>query len=664
MGPRFRMPKAFGLKIALVLLILTEIPAFAQVVITPAAPPVVNQGTTFKFTANTAVQWSCPGCAGTIDANGNYHAPASVKSQQSYGGYQLLPNNHIINTRIDSLPVNPNSNTWIAGAGTVPLNYFPAFPVNYVNSGTPTVSQHFNYTPGNNGVFQMPQYPAAKVQSGWFQNPNGVDKHIFSIDTVTGIFQEMYQSFITAPAAQAPFAPCPSCTADSGVRYANSTYSLPTAPSGATNAAGLYVMPLTLRLQEMENAVSTGGSIKHALSFTLNQGYCASSFLWPATAFAPDGGTVPFGARFRLKSNFNISNFSPIAQILLTQLKQYGIILADGGYGWQVAPEYTRWPAAYTAAFNEIAGANIAPTSFEAVDESGLEVSPASGLTTAAETVVATSLSNPAQTSRQQVVLTGVTIALPKDVLNIQAGSISQMLAAFVHGTGNNTVTWSMNPSVGTLNPGGLYTPPATVGAATSATITATSAADPSVSAQLTLTVFPAGTIRLVLGQPNPYTDSSGNVWQPEVGDDGCKPYDNGGTWPGIPDITLYKIACYAYNDIRFDFSVPNGTYQITSKFAETGAVAPGFRLLNLEAQGQVAYPNVDLFVSAGGQNKPVDFTVPAIVANGLLSFVVRSVTGDKSLISALQIMPISLSNNATPGSPDPPAALQILEVK
>jgi hypothetical protein len=50
----------------------------------------------------------------------------------------------------------------------------------------------------------------------------------------------------------------------------------------------------------------------------------AISHIWPATTFATDGGTILFGSRFRLKSTFNISGYSRIAQILLTQLKQYG----------------------------------------------------------------------------------------------------------------------------------------------------------------------------------------------------------------------------------------------------------------------------------------------------------------------------------------------------
>ncbi len=647
--------------IALAMVLLGSVPMKAQVAITPSTPPVVNQGTTLKFTASTAVTWSCPGCAGTIDADGTYHAPQSVKAQQSYGGFQLLPNNHIYNARIDSLPVNASSTTWIAGAGTVPINYLESYPNNYVNGSTPVQSMVFMYTPLNNGPFQIPAYPGAGIQGGWFTPPfSGVDRHLIAIDTTSGIFQEIYNLYA---AGQASSLGCAACTSQSGVRYSNSSYAL--SASGTTDAAGLYIMPLTVRLQELEQAIATGGTINHALQFTLQNGYIQfNTFIWPAMATtSAGGGVVPYGARFRLKSSFNISSFSPIAQVLLTQLKQYGIILADGGYGWQIATEGIRWPDNYKAAFSQIAGANISPSNFEAVDESGLEISPSSGMTPQGETVIATSVSNPSQSASQQVVLTGVTLNLAKDAIYIQAGAPTQQLLAFINGSSNTGVTWSMSPAVGNLTASGGYTPPASVSATTTTTVTATSAANPSVAATMTVSILPAGTMRIILGQNTPYTDSNGNVWQGRTVDDAAHgPYNNGGTWPNVPDITLYKVADFSYNDIRFDITVPNGTYQITGKFAETENVAAGFRLMDLEAQGQVVYSNVDIVAAAGGVNKPMDYTLPATVTNGLLSFAVRHVAGDFTLISAVQIVPTSLSG--TSGPPSPPPGVSIINVK
>jgi hypothetical protein len=434
-------------------MLFSGIATFAQVVITPSTPPAVNQGTTFKFTANVPVTWSCPGCAGTIDADGTYHAPESVKSQQSFGGYQLLPNDHIFNTRIDSLPMNTNSATWIAGAGSHAVTFEPSFPINYRNGSTPTTSESCYFNPTQNGTFQLDDYPFGRVEEGWFiprvaQGGGNIDVHITGIDSTSGQVQELYD-LDGRPGHMT------SCA-----KYANSTYNLPNS-DGATDAGGLYLMPLTLRLQEMGNAINTGGTIKHALRMTLQNGYIANSNIWPATTNSSSGGgVVPEGARFRLKANFNISGFSPIAQILLTEMKQYGLILADGGTGWGIQTEYTRWPPEVIDAFFTITGSGLTASSFEAVDESGLEVSARSGLTTAAtETVVATASGG---TASQQVVLTGVTLTLAKDSINVQTGTPAQQLAYYIRGSSNTGVTFAMNPPIGTLASGGLYTPPST----------------------------------------------------------------------------------------------------------------------------------------------------------------------------------------------------------
>lgn len=629
-----------------------------QVVITPSVPPVVNQGQTTRFTCSVVggggCTWTCPSCAGSIDSStGVYTAPSTVNAADSFGGYQLLPNDSIFNTRIDSLPVNSNSATWISGAGAVPVNYIPSFEFNYVNGSTPTTSEKFLYTPSNNGAFQFPTYPNAKIENGWLfmlNSPYGSDHHLWTIDTTNGMFQELYDPS-TPTQCNAYAGGSPNCTALSGVRYSSSTYALPV--SGATDAAGMYVMPLSLHLQEMVNAVATSGTIKHALRFTLQNGYIlgtgATRHIWPATAEAfLGGGVVPYGARFRLKASFDISGYSAIAQILLTQMKQYGIILADGGYGWQITTDYANWPANIYAAFNEVGNGRIVPSDFEAVDESGLMLSSSSDATTSSETVVATSISFPSASASQQVALTGVTLGLDRDFLYAQAGASTIHINAYVNGSSNKGVTWSMSPSVGTLGSGGLYTPPPRSASEQTTTITATSAANSRVVATIPVTIFPSGTIRIVSGQTTNYTDASGNVWLAGGfccgGTDGGYPSANdyGGLWPILPNILLYEVPFYSYystNDIRFDIYMPNGNYSVTGKFAAVRVNGPGKQLESLEVDGAVVYPNLDFYALAGYQ-QPIDFTLPATVTNGELSFVIRQMGGSFTDISALQIAP------------------------
>jgi hypothetical protein len=64
--------------------------------------------------------------------------------------------------------------------------------------------------------------------------------------------------------------------------------------------------------------------------------------------------------RIRLKSSFDISGFSPVNQIILTAMQQYGLILADNGgnFYFQGAPD-PRWDDNDLANLQQIASSNF-----------------------------------------------------------------------------------------------------------------------------------------------------------------------------------------------------------------------------------------------------------------------------------------------------------------
>lgn len=624
------------------------------------APPVINptslvlnQGGTqaFTVTGSPPGTWSCPSCAGSVDPSGVYTAPATVTAQQSAGGNQFLPNNHIYNTRVDSLPLRSDSATLIAGSGTDPINYLPAMPVNYSNGSTPTESQVFFYTPENNGSYRIPAYPDARIEIGWLSarlyNPFNQDHHLIVIPTDNGLAQEMYQYY---PAGTAiPVEGCADCTSQSGVKYAFNGYDLPLI---SINAAGTVLWPCTMRLQELEQALATGGTINHVNNMTLANSKLHNAHLWPATTSVNFGLGVNFyGERLRLKSSYNISGFSAPAQIILTQLKQYGVIVTDGGLPYQVSVEDTRWPKTWVDAFHEIGVANIVPSNFEVVDESGLMIDPLSGEANVGTEAVTFTRTSDGVSNRVPVVLTGVAVTLPKDVLYIQAGAPAQTFTAMVN---IGSVTWTMSPSVGTLSAGGLYTPPASQVAPTSTLVTATSTTNAAVAASMTVVILPNGVIRMASGQAvspgaGDYTDSQGNIWYagPLTGGDAQTNfsseamfgyYNPGFTWPTSTDILLYKVPIYSGNDLRFDVWVANGTYPITLKLANNNSSDQGNFVI--EVQG-VAGSLFDVFDQVGG-NMPLDTTVSAVVTDNHLSLVLRAAntTGNRvaPFISALQI--------------------------
>ncbi|MGA2050967.1 MAG: Ig domain-containing protein, partial [Terracidiphilus sp.] len=110
------------------------------------------------------------------------------------------------------------------------------------------------------------------------------------------------------------------------------------------DAAGLAIFPGLVRYDEV-----AAGAIKHAIRFTMqqtkndaNDGY----FVEPATHAA---GTVwgvsnVMGMRIRLKASFDISSYSAANQVILTAMKNYGMIVADNGgyFFFQGAPD-PRW---------------------------------------------------------------------------------------------------------------------------------------------------------------------------------------------------------------------------------------------------------------------------------------------------------------------------------
>ena len=112
----------------------------------------------------------------------------------------------------------------------------------------------------------------------------------------------------------------------------------------SADAAGLAIFPGLVRYDEVAS-----GAIHHAIRFTMqqtkndaNDGY----FVPPASHAAGTNWGVSnvMGMRIRLKASFDISGFSAANQVILTAMKQYGMILADNGgyFFFQGAPD-PRW---------------------------------------------------------------------------------------------------------------------------------------------------------------------------------------------------------------------------------------------------------------------------------------------------------------------------------
>jgi hypothetical protein len=498
---------------------------FARVPKQSDGSPVAFEGATFRFTSNEPVNWSmAPGSKGTIDPDGTYRAPAHIDVKQSLGGCQVLPANHVFNTRIDDLPVHPKSELWMnlkdAGgraASQGSTNYLPAtFPVNSITSAIPQQELLFAYTPVNNGGFRIPSGPGMKVESGTYTPPfGGTDRHIISIERDTCTFQEIYNFYPPGTNKER----CPTCTSQSGVLYGTTTYNL---PAGATDAAGMYIVPLSLHRDEI-----LAGKINHALRVTLLQSFIRNTQIWPATAHAGYNkkDALPFGARLRLKSSFTSPSKNPFTQVLINQLKEYGIIVSDIGSQWNLslADLDLYFDPQIRAAFEEIAK-TVPATNLEVVDESSLMQHASSGETTHdAETVIANNKAT-GKMSKKNVILVGTTVGTDSQFLVFQAGAGPHQLQAWVNGSKDQKVVWAMNPSVGNLDANGVYSPPATVSQIQTVAITATAHGEPAAKTNIAVTILPPGPIRIDSGNPSNYKDSKGNTWLPTCCTPSAKP--------------------------------------------------------------------------------------------------------------------------------------------
>jgi hypothetical protein len=218
-----------------------------------------------------------------------------------------------------------------------------------------------------------------------------------------------------------------------------------------------------------------------------------------------------------------------------------------------------------------------------------------------------------------------------------------QQFTPTVTGSSNTAVTWSMNPQVGTLSTNGLYTAPASITATQTVTVTATSVADTTQSASSTVTLNPpAGTftpIRVNSGGPA-YTDPQSNVWSADTGFTGGTTATVTNSITNTTTPALYQSE--RYGAMSYNFTVPNGTYAVTLKFAEIYYTTASQRIFNVSINGSTVLSNFDIFSQAGGAFKALDktFTVTSSSGNITIQFIAGS--ADVPKISAIQIVSYS----------------------
>jgi len=171
-----------------------------------------------------------------------------------------------------------------------------------------------------------------------------------------------------------------------------------------------------------------------------------------------------------------------------------------------------------------------------------------------------------------------------------------------------------------------------------------------------THTPTPAYEMRVNCGGPQ-YTDGEGKVWYADQAyAAGSWGYDGGGGVAdntGVPvsgttDDTLYQTERWGSPSYRF--TVPNGTYQVTLRFAEMYFTSANQRRFSVTAEGTAAVSNLDLVATVGAR-AAYDVTVIVTVSDGRLD-ITSSAAVDGALFNAIQITAYSAPVNTPTAAP------------
>lgn len=145
--------------------------------------------------------------------------------------------------------------------------------------------------------------------------------------------------------------------------------------------------------------------------------------------------------------------------------------------------------------------------------------------------------------------------------------------------------------------------------------------------------------VRIRCGGPA-YTDSKGQVWQPDQHFNGGSAYTDTAKVVGTPDPSLYDDYRWDSQTLVYSVPVPNGAYHVNLYFAETYAPLQqvGARIFNVKMQGKAVFSNVDIFAEAGADAaliKGADITV----SNGQVAIEFDNVV-QNAQINAIEILP------------------------
>lgn len=258
---------------------------------------------------------------------------SSSTSLADVGPCQVFPSDNIWNREIFYDPVHPQSATFISNILANGGDYIhPDFgeeatygiPWTTVTNAQANANVDFVEWPEESDPGPYPIPSNAQVEGNLGNTcDNGGDCHVIVINTDTCMLYELYAATNVGGN---------NWEADNGAIFDLNSNALRPAGWTSADAAGLPIFPGLVRCDEV-----MAGEINHAMRFTITRPY-SGFYVYPAR-HATGTGTANFpayGARMRLKADYDLSGFTGQALVIATAMKRYGLILADIGSNWYV----------------------------------------------------------------------------------------------------------------------------------------------------------------------------------------------------------------------------------------------------------------------------------------------------------------------------------------
>jgi len=289
----------------------------------------------------------------------NTAAGSCIVSKALAENIQVFPADNPWNTDISQAPVDPNSALIMANLGSYAVKAdfgsgtWEGSPIGipYVvvcgDQQKYTVTWRGNDYDDNYGSESDPGPYAIPLNAPIEGNGHG-DAHVIAVDKDNKKLYELYNAEVKNNRWYA----------SSGAIFDLTSNAL--RPDGWTSAdaAGLPIFAGLVRYEEILK-----GEIDHAIRFTLTKPNVKPAYISPARHKVKSTGgeySLPFGARLRLRKDFDVSSFPPKVQIILNAMKKYGIILADIGSNFYIsgAPD-ERWNNSELQQLGKVKGADF-----------------------------------------------------------------------------------------------------------------------------------------------------------------------------------------------------------------------------------------------------------------------------------------------------------------